>query len=221
VSPNQIAVLYNGVDAQRFHPSRRQQFKNNVRDRWGIPSQAGVVLFVGSGFRRKGLDRLITLWSQPQFAALYLLVVGHDARLARYKVWAESTAPNRIIFTGRQDEIENFYSAADVVALPALQEAFGNVVLEALASGLPVLVSSNVGAANLLVGRLSQGIVEQPEDSECLANKLLELLERAKDPNFKREARTIGEAHSWKQHFQTLESLLFEARRRPVTDCVS
>jgi UDP-glucose:(heptosyl)LPS alpha-1,3-glucosyltransferase len=221
VNPNQIAVLYNGVDAQRFHSTRRQEFKNSVRERWGIPPDATLVLFVGSGFRRKGLDRLIRLWSQPRFAALYLLVVGHDARLARYKAWAESTAPNRIIFTGRQDEIENFFSAADVVALPALQEAFGNVVLEALASGLPVLVSSNVGAASLLVGQLSQGIVEQPEDPDCLASKLLELLERAKDPNLNREARAIGEAHSWERHFQTLESLLFEARRRPVNDRVS
>jgi UDP-glucose:(heptosyl)LPS alpha-1,3-glucosyltransferase len=221
VSPNQIAVLYNGVDAQRFHPARRQKFKNGVRERWGIPLDAAVVLFVGSGFRRKGLDRLITLWTQPRFAALYLLVVGHDARLARYKAWAESAAPNRIIFTGRQDEIENFYSAADIVALPALQEAFGNVVLEALASGLPVLVSSNVGSSNLLVGQLSQGIVEQPEDPECLASRLLELLERAKDPNLNREARAIGEAHSWERHFQTLESLLFEACRQPVIDRVS
>jgi UDP-glucose:(heptosyl)LPS alpha-1,3-glucosyltransferase len=134
---------------------------------------------------------------------------------------AESAAPNRIIFTGRQDEIENFYSAADIVALPALQEAFGNVVLEALASGLPVLVSSNVGSSNLLVGQLSQGIVEQPEDPECLASRLLELLERAKDPNLNREARAIGEAHSWERHFQTLESLLFEACRQPVIDRVS
>jgi UDP-glucose:(heptosyl)LPS alpha-1,3-glucosyltransferase len=221
VSPNQIAVLYNGVDAQRFHPARRQEIKNSVRERWGIPPEASVVLFVGSGFRRKGLDRLISLWSQPRFGALYLLIVGHDARLARYKAWAESKAPDRIIFTGRQDEIENFYRAADLVALPALQEAFGNVVLEALASGLPVLVSSNVGAANLLVGRLSQGIVEQPEEPECLASRLLELIECAKDPSFSREARAIGEAHSWERHFQTLESLLFEARRRSVSDYVS
>jgi glycosyltransferase involved in cell wall biosynthesis len=42
--------------------------------------------------------------------------------------------PGRILFTGRQEDIENYYAAADVVALPALQEAFGNVVLEALAS---------------------------------------------------------------------------------------
>ncbi|HWH77267.1 MAG TPA: glycosyltransferase family 4 protein [Candidatus Binatus sp.] len=221
VNPNQITVLYNGVDAQRFHPSRRPDFNRRVRERWKIPLDAPLVVFVGSGFRRKGLDRLMTLWNQPRCASLSLLVVGHDARLASYKAWAESMAPMKIVFTGRQDEIESFYGAADIVALPALQEAFGNVVLEALASGVPVLVSRDVGASTLLSGRLSCGILERPDDLEYVATKLLELLASAKDPQLRQEARAIGEAHSWERHFQILETLLFEARRRPTAARVS
>ncbi|MGH7928075.1 MAG: glycosyltransferase family 4 protein, partial [Candidatus Binatia bacterium] len=58
-----IAVLYNGVDQERFHPSLREKWRRQIRQEWGIPSEAPLVLFVGSGFRRKGLDHLLTIWN--------------------------------------------------------------------------------------------------------------------------------------------------------------
>jgi UDP-glucose:(heptosyl)LPS alpha-1,3-glucosyltransferase len=203
-----IEVLYNGVDTVRFHPNKRAEALKFVRARWQIPFDAPVVLFVGSGFRRKGLDRLLPLWSSPRLAGVYLLVVGDDARMGRYRSWADSIAPGKIIFTGRQDDIENFYGATDIVALPSLQEAFGNVVLEALASGLPVLVSAQVGAAEVLTGRLASGVVERPADGDELACKLLDLLSKSGDDVLKQEARNIGVQYSWEEHFRRLDSLL-------------
>ena len=210
VPPDRIAVLYNGVDAVRFHPQRRCDFRKAIRERWKVPAEAPLVLFVGSGFRRKGLERLLALWQSSKFAAVYLLVAGSDARLGHYQNVAQAIAPGRIVFAGRQDVIENFYAAADVVALPALQEAFGNVVLEALASGLPVLVSRGVGAASILRGSLLDGIVDRPENSGELSSKLLTLLAKANDPSLRQEARSIGEDYSWERHFQQLDALLGE-----------
>jgi UDP-glucose:(heptosyl)LPS alpha-1,3-glucosyltransferase len=209
--PNQkVVVLYNGVNKQRFHPGRRNSVEKTIRHRWNIPLDAPVVLFVGSGFRRKGLDRLLSIWGSPRLAPVYLLVVGNDARLSRYKAKAECIDRGRVIFTGRQNDVENYYAVADVVALPALQEAFGNVVLEALASGVPVVVSRGVGAAEILSGALADGIVDHPEDPHELESKLLSTLERARDPHSAEEARIIGERYSWQNHFQSLEALLIE-----------
>ena len=98
---------------------------------------------------------------RPSISAI---VIGDDGRLPRYRARADRVALGRIIFTGRRNDVENYYAAADAVALPSLQEAFGNAVLEALASGLPVLVSREVGAAEIIQGPLAQGIVERPED---------------------------------------------------------
>lgn len=221
VPADKISVLYNGVDPNRFHPNQRTQGRDALRGRWGIPLDAPLVLFVGSGFRRKGLDRLISIWNSPRLARVYLLVVGADARLSRYRARSDFVARGRIVFAGRQDAIENFYGAADVVALPALQEAFGNVVLEALASGLPVLVSRNVGAAALLRGRLAGGIVDRPDDPRELSSKLLSLLEMADDPTLRREARQIGEEHSWERYLERLEGLLRQACAAPIRACVS
>ena len=84
--------------------------------------------------------------------------------MERYRAWADRLAPGRIVFAGRQDEIENYYAAADLIALMSIQEAFGNVVLEALAAGLPVLVNREVGAAELLKGALLDGIVDRLDE---------------------------------------------------------
>lgn len=210
IPSHEVSVLYNGVDQQRFHPERRSAVRKMIRERWKIPLDAQVVLFVGSGFRRKGLDRLLSIWRAPRLSHVYLLVVGNDARVHRYRTEAENKGSGRIIFTGRQDDVENYYASADVMALPALQEAFGNVVLEALASGVPVVVSRSVGAAEVLSGALAEGIVDHPEDPHELEAKLLSSLERARDPRSAEEARSIGQRYSWQNHFQSLEALLIE-----------
>ena len=213
VAPDKIHVLYNGVDSQRFHPIRRAEARHRVRNLWKIPMDARLVLFVGSGFRRKGLDRLLAVWKSSALEGVFLLVVGADARLNRYQDWAHAVAPGRIIFAGRQEDVENYYAAADLVALPALQEAFGNVVLEALASGLPVLVSREVGAAEVLQGALAQGIVNRADDPEELKTKLLSLLDTSNNGAWSAAARKLGEEYSWTNHFAKLEAVLSESCR--------
>jgi UDP-glucose:(heptosyl)LPS alpha-1,3-glucosyltransferase len=216
VPAEKVAVLYNGVDLNRFHPRKRGENRDQIRNRWKIPCDSPLVLFVGSGFRRKGLDQLLSIWKSPRLDRVFLLVVGADARLDRYQARADVVAPGRIVFAGRQNDVENYYAAADVVALPSLQEAFGNVVLEALAAGLPVLVSRDVGAAEIIRGTLAQGIVDLNNEAEKIETKLLWLLEKSKDPCCMRQARSLAEEYSWESHFRRLEALLLESCRSSV-----
>lgn len=218
VPAEKIVVIYNGVDQNRFHPARRAEVRDSMREHWQIPLGAPVVLFVGSGFRRKGLDRVISIWKSPRLQHVFLLVVGDDTRIGSYHSWANTIAPGRILFAGRRNDVENYYAAADVVVLPAVQEAFGNVVIEGLASGLAVLVSRSVGAAEILHGRLAQGIVNQIEDPQELEEKLLMLLERSRDPVWIGEARRVAEEYSWANHFSRFEMVLREACRVPSGD---
>ena len=210
VPEEKVAVIYNGVDSERFHPRHRKKAGEKIRRQWGIPLEARVVLFVGSGFQRKGLDRLIRAWGSPRLAGVYLLVVGEDAQRSRYVSWAERQADKRILFAGRQEEIEQYYGAADLLALPALQEAFGNVVLEALASGLPVLASRTVGAAETLAGELEQGILARPDDPSEIESRILALLDSSHWHSLSERARGLGERYSWKNHFRELEDYLVQ-----------
>jgi UDP-glucose:(heptosyl)LPS alpha-1,3-glucosyltransferase len=216
VPPDKIVVLYNGVDNERFHPGKRGEARNLIRAKWKIPVGAPVILFAGSGFRRKGLDHLLEVWRSPRLAGAVLLVVGADSRLAQYRARAESIAPGRIVFAGRQEEIENYYAAADGLALPSLQEAFGNVVMEALASGLPVVVSRAAGASEILSGPLVAGVFDETNEIETLEQKLLWLLDKAQDRRCAQEARAIAEEHSWENHFRKLEGYLLKNHRSSV-----
>jgi UDP-glucose:(heptosyl)LPS alpha-1,3-glucosyltransferase len=210
IPEDRITVIYNGVDDKRFHPGLRDEFRVSIRRQWHIPPDAPMVLFVGSGFWRKGLDRLLHAWQSPQLKDTYLLVVGDDAKRVRYQALADERAKGKIIFVGRRRDVESYYGAADLLALPAVQEAFGNVVLEAAATGLPAVVSRAVGAAEILEGRLKEGIVSRPEDPREIANKLLSLLARGRDGDLSVEARKLAERYSWSRHFSRLEVFLRE-----------
>jgi UDP-glucose:(heptosyl)LPS alpha-1,3-glucosyltransferase len=213
IPEHRIRVIYNGVDPIRFTPDRREKARVAVRDQWGIPRAAAVVVFVGSGFQRKGLDRLLSIWQSPRLQETWLLVVGDDAGMRRYKRLAETVGQGRIVFTGRQTDVESYYAAADLIALPAVQEAFGNVVLEALSSGLPVLVSREVGAAEVLSGTLLQGIIDRPDDPVELERKLVTLLKHAADPELIGQAIRLAARFSWQNHFHELEDFLFKVAR--------
>jgi UDP-glucose:(heptosyl)LPS alpha-1,3-glucosyltransferase len=156
------------------------------------------------------------MWNSPSLGQAFLLVVGTDARFDRYQARAAVIAPERIIFAGRQEAVENYYAAADVVVLPSLQEAFGNVVLEALAAGLPVMVSRDVGAAEILRGSLAQGIVDLNKGSQGVETKLLWLLEQSKNLCWMQQARSLAEEYSWANHFHRLEALLLESCQSSV-----
>jgi UDP-glucose:(heptosyl)LPS alpha-1,3-glucosyltransferase len=210
VPEDKVTVIYNGVDQKRFCPGLRARFRKTIRQQWHIPLDAPMVLFVGNSFHRKGLDRLLKVWSFPQMKKIYLVVVGDEGRLGRYKTLAERQARGRVVFVGRRDDVERYYGAADLLALPAVKEAFGNVVLEALASGLPAVVSKNVGAAEVLKGGLAAGIVVHSEDPGEMATQLLAMLQRSLDPSFSSAARKLGEKYSWKNHFDKLDHFLKE-----------
>jgi len=205
---DKITVIYNGVDEKRFHLTLRDKFRGRVKEQWHIPLDAPTVLFVGSGFRRKGLDRLLKAWCSPQMKDTYLVVVGEDAQRRRYQALAQDRTRGKAVFVGRRDDVETYYGAADLLALPAVQEAFGNVVLEALATGLPTVVSRTVGASEVLKGRLAEGIISHPEDPKEMTAKLLTMLERGRDASFSLEARKLAEGYSWSEHFRKVDSFL-------------
>jgi UDP-glucose:(heptosyl)LPS alpha-1,3-glucosyltransferase len=207
VPEEKIAVVHNGVDHERFHPRRRLDEGRKVRDQWRIPTGRPVVLFVGTGFRRKGLERLLRLWNSPQLDGVYLLVVGNDSRLAYYRrAWNRK----EILFVGAQTEVESYYAAADLFVLPSIQEAFGNAVLEALASGLPVITVPGVGPTDKMEGGLTAGILTNPDDPEELRTKILEFLNPERWPSLSVEARRVAEKFSWERYLDEVEGCLRE-----------
>ncbi|MBI4610681.1 MAG: glycosyltransferase family 4 protein [Candidatus Rokubacteria bacterium] len=172
VPDSRLTVIYNGVDQNRFHPAGRARFGPELRDRLGIPRGAWLVLMVGSGFERKGLGPLIEGFARLRDRDARLLVVGKGSSRPYRALGERLGVASRVIWAGPRPDIERFYAAADLVALPSLYEPFGNVHLEALASGLPVLASARSGGAEIIRHGEIGWILGDPEDPSAIADGL-------------------------------------------------
>ncbi len=215
VPDSKVVVVHNGVDHERFNPRRRAREGRHIRGELGIPADRPVVLFVGTGFRRKGLDRLLRIWNDRELEGVCLLVVGDDARLSSYRNrWKRK----EIVFVGAQRHVENYYAAADLFVLPSIQEAFGNVVLEALASGLPVITVAGVGPTDKMQGELKEGILADPDDPTELKSKMLRFLDPARWSSLSHQARQLAEKFSWQRYLDGVENCLEDILARRRTD---
>jgi UDP-glucose:(heptosyl)LPS alpha-1,3-glucosyltransferase len=186
-----VAVLHYGVDVERFHPARRASDGAGVRAELGLGPDQPVVLLVGTGFRRKGVDTLLEIWRREPPRGAALVVVGNDPHLAMHARAARALA-GPVIFTGPRRDVERFYAAADVFALPSLHEGCPVAILEALAAGLPVVTSRSTGAPELLPGPLAELLVDDPRDATAVADRLQRGLDPARRPALVAAARAAG-----------------------------
>jgi len=150
IDESKIHVIYNGVDTSKFHPKIKQE-GDSIKLKWGLPKEATVFVFVGSGFERKGLLQALKAFSGLTEENCFLLVVGYDKRSQCYKKEAARLKiASRVKFLGPQKDVLPFYAVADAVVLPTLYDPFPNVALEALACGVALITSTTSGAAEVV-----------------------------------------------------------------------
>ncbi len=177
-----LHVLHNGVDLERFHLALRARHRATLRDELGLAADTPVILFIGSGFERKGVAPLLQALARPELAAAHLWVVGKDKEQKKFEAMARRLGvADRTHFFGPQQDVARYLGAADVFALPTLYDPMPNAAVEALACGLPLLTSMSCGAAEL-VRRRDCGVVVDALDVGSIADGLAHLLRAACDP---------------------------------------
>lgn len=185
VAEDKIRVIYNAIDSQRFQPSSEKTLVD-LRQKWQLPEKASCLIFVGSGFERKGLSAAIQAVAPTD---RHLLVIGKDKDQQRYQQIArELGCENRIHFFGVQQETLPFYQMADGLLLPTLYDPFPNVILEAMACGLPVITSTGCGGAEFIQQDIN-GYVCDALDINALQQAVMALPSRALDSDFALHAR--------------------------------
>jgi len=175
IDPAKLNVIYNGVDLDVFHP-RYQEARTEKLRSIGIPADVPVFMFVGSGFERKGLAVLLQAMALLPRPA-WLIVLGQDKSVACYRALAEQLGIASLVYwAGTVDDPASWYGLGDALVLPTLYDPFPNVVLEAMASGLPVVTSTSCGGAELVQEGIN-GFVLKHDDLSGLAKAMTELLD--------------------------------------------
>lgn len=203
-----LRVVARGVDTQLFTPYRRSEL---LRRQWGVTPATPVVLHVGRLAAEKNLPALaaafITISKRQPRARMVLVGEGPEERMLR------SRLPEAIFAgTRRGEELASHYASADLFLFPSLTETFGNVTLEAMASGLP-LVAYDYAAAGQYVRHGKNGLLADYGRTDDFTAMAGELAARHSDNpevfrTIGRNARLTAESLDWKHVVRQLEALM-------------
>jgi glycosyltransferase involved in cell wall biosynthesis/O-antigen/teichoic acid export membrane protein len=225
----QVYWVHNGVDTQRFDPQRYLPLRRKLRQSWGVAEDETVFLFVGAIVLEKGVIHLARAFARlsQRYPKVHLVVAGssklwgsqlssHDPHQAYAEEVRQTVGRCKAHFLGNlpADQIPAVYAAADVVVTPSvMEEAFGLVALEGMASGKPVIASISGGLPEVV--QLEAGLLVPPGDETALEAALHTL---AEDPLARRSrglaARQIALGFTWANTAQGLEQVYRAALQR-------
>jgi len=213
--PGQWQALAPGVDVARFATPDRIACRNDIRGRYGIGASDILLLFVGMNFEVKGLDTILEALAKARAAQpganIRLLVVGRGNE-EKYRSMAQALEiADAVTFAGKQnDGLEIYYRAADVFIMLSKFDTFGMVVLEAMAAGLPVIVSPNVGAKDLVQEGINGFVLPVYLDADTASDRILMLLNAKQRETMGDAAKQTALMHDWDRLTEKLEQLYQE-----------
>lgn len=166
-----MALVPHGVDTRHFSPEAARARRDGARQALGFRASDLVAVFVGGAYRLKGLPALLEAIRLLPDTRLRLLVVGAD-RTAELAAEERRGLAGRIFFAGRVPNVREAYAAADFFVLPTLYDGFSFSTLEAMACGLPVVVSRRAGVADLLTDGVEAFLLSDPRDPREMGRAL-------------------------------------------------
>jgi UDP-glucose:(heptosyl)LPS alpha-1,3-glucosyltransferase len=200
ISENSVDVVYNGVDINRFSPSRIEQ---------GGPLK---ILFSAGNFRLKGLSPLLSALGElaKETKSFQLLIMGRG-RKERYKALIEKlNIQDCVTFLGERANPETIYQEAHILAHPTFYDACSLTTMEAMASGLPTITTKWNGASALISP--DEGyVIDEPRNTAALCDAIRNLFDKDKRQRMGEAARLKMEKYTMERNMEQIEKILFEA----------
>ena len=211
-----VRVVFNGVDWHDATAERAAEQRTAFRRQIDLPDDTPLVLFVAHNFKLKGLAELLR--ATPGGASpWHVAVAGRDDPAHYLRLAARLDIRDRVTFVGSETPVEVLYRAADVLAHPTWYDPCSRVVLESLATGLPVVTTRFNGAAEVMERGRHGVVIDSPAEIEALGRAICECLQPALRDACRADAARLRPRISMARHAAELRELydtVLKTRRR-------
>ena len=212
-----LPVIYLGLDHETFNPARRQALRAEARVALALPEKRFVLLLVGNDWRNKGVPVLLDAIARLRELPIDLLVAGSEEPSALRKAIEERGLAGRIHAVPHRKDVEFYYAAADAYVGPSLQDNFALPPAEAMACGLPVIVSAANGTSEIITSGANGLVLQDPNDAESLAAMIRRLYE---DREFAQQlgdkAAETAQQYTWQRNGRELAAIFEGILRRKM-----
>lgn len=204
-------LAYPGVDMAYFGFEGLEGYRLSERRRFNISEDELVILFVGSEFKRKGLDTLIKAYALLQRKDTRLIVAGGGDIGPYVKLARNCGVSCSVLFLGLVDEMKMVYAISDVFVLPTLTDPYGMASIEAMAMGIPTITSGAKFAGsseNIEDGEAI--LLQDPTNPEEIAEALGTLMYKSRRVNLGRRGREVARTMTWDKTAQNTLRTYYE-----------
>jgi UDP-glucose:(heptosyl)LPS alpha-1,3-glucosyltransferase len=219
IRPKQIKIVYNGVDCNRFSPDRRARYRDAVRRHIAVNDETLVLFLAAHNFRLKGVPQLLRVAAQlaANRRPIHLLIAG-GKHLEKWKLSAARLGlAKRTTFLGTVNDVTPYYAAADVYVHPTFYDPCSLVLLEAAASGLPIVTTRRCnGAAELFREGVEILTVNEPADLGALYERVDTLFDESVRTTLGAAARKVALQHPFENNVAEIVQLYNAHSRRRV-----
>lgn len=197
--PDRVAVVFNTVDLERFHPSMRERLRTTARQSMGIDDAEILLLFAGNNYRLKGLEPLLKalalLKTRFPERRLRLVVAGRGQRWLYKRLARRLGVLDAVLFPGAVKEMEPYYAACDVYVHPTFYDSCSLTVLEALACGLPAVTTRFNGASDAITTDDAGRVIDDPRNIHELSETIAFYFDKERRARARTAARAAMEEY--------------------------
>lgn len=216
IDPNRVRVIHPGVELPRFQRYERERCRKEIRTQFSMNERDKIVLFVSMNFDIRGLDRLMhgfeRLKSARDLDDLKLLVIGKGNTKKYSTLAGELGIMKNVLFAGIADRetLDKTYLASDMFSILSEFDTFSMTTLEAMAASLPVLISSSVGAKDLIVEGVNGFVLKDTGNADAVADRINRMLDDAARSRMAEEAFKTARSQSWDMTAKKIEEIYDE-----------
>jgi len=201
IDPQRVTVIHPGVDLKDYATADKKLIRADIRREYGFNPEETMIMFTSMNFEIKGLDAIMLALAKlkAQQHSFKLLVVGKGNVKKYTQIAREAGIAESVVFTGMlsKQKLIRLYLAGDMYVMLSKFDTFGMVVLEAMAAGQPVIISSNVGAKDIVQEGKNGFIISDTSDADYIAAKIGLLLNENNRKSMPSAAYQTASENTW------------------------